>query len=318
MSPMPLGNNAVGSVLRIERSSIHDGQGLRTVVFLKGCPLSCAWCSTPESRHAEPERGFDENLCSACGECVKHCPSGALSLAKNGLRVEQDPSKCRLCFNCFQVCPNKAVKKYGALLSVEEVVREINKDEIFFFHSGGGVTLSGGEPLSQAEFTSAILEQCKKNGIHTAVESSFHVEFPNIEIVLPWLDLLYVDIKHMDGNMHELLIGEKNMLILDNLCKINLSAFPLEVIIRIPLIPGFNDSDKNLSATLAFCKNIKKIKEIELLAYHRLGIDTYRHLGQEYLCRDLTPQTREQLLERVNYLDKQNSGIPIKVGSGFI
>ncbi|MCJ7806926.1 MAG: radical SAM protein, partial [Clostridia bacterium] len=178
--------------------------------------------------------------------------------------------------------------------------------------------LSGGEPLCQAEYTASILEQCKKHGIHTAVESSFYVEYENIEKVLPWLDLLYVDIKHMRSSMHKLWTGEENSLILANLIETDLSGSILEIIIRIPLIPGYNDSDQNLSETLDFCRSLKNIKAIELLAYHRLGIDTYRYLSRDYPCRDLTPPTREQLLEIVAFLEEQNSGIPIKIGSGFI
>lgn len=318
MKPLHLKKAIVGSVLRFERSSIHDGQGLRTVVFLKGCPLNCAWCSTPESRRFDPERGYDTRLCLSCGKCIDNCSAGALSFSKDGLYIEQDPAKCQICFKCFEVCPHNAVKKYGSYRSVEEVVMEIAKDEIFFFHSGGGVTLSGGEPLCQAEYTASILEQCKKHDIHTAVESSFHVEYENIEKILPWLDLLYVDIKHMDSSMHKLWIGAENSLILDNLIKTDLSGNPLEIIIRIPLIPGYNDSNQNLSETLDFCRSLKNIKAIELLAYHRLGTDTYRYLSRDYPCRDLTPPIREQLLEIVAFLEEQNSGIPIKIGSGFI
>ena len=307
-----------GSVLRFERSSIHDGQGLRTVVFLKGCPLNCAWCSTPESKIADTQRGYDYTLCSFCGKCVEHCSAGALSFSENKLQVKHDPAKCHLCFNCQKVCPGNAIKRYGLQLSVAEVVAEIAKDEIFFFHSGGGVTLSGGEPLSQPEFASAIFEQCKNIGINTAVESSFHLDFANIERVIPWLDLIYVDIKHMDSSIHKKWTGEGNSQILENLRKADLLPNKPAIIIRIPLVPGINDSDKNLSSTLDFCRGLNIVKEIELLAYHRLGSDTYRHLGLDYPCRNLVPQSREQLLERATFMKEQNSGFSISIGSGFI
>lgn len=318
MIPMYSSKPLTGSVLRFERSSIHDGQGLRTVVFLKGCPLSCAWCSTPESKFTDPQRGYDHLLCSACGKCIDHCPVGALSFSESKLQVKHDSEKCLLCFKCQKVCPGNAIKSYGSRLSVAEVVAEIVKDEIFFFHSRGGVTLSGGEPLKQPEFAAAIFEQCKNIGINTAVESSFHVDFASIEKVIPWLDLIYVDIKHMDDNIHKQWTGDGNSQILENLRKTDHLLDNPAIIIRIPLVPGFTDSDYNLLATLEFCRGLKNIKEIELLAYHRLGSDTYRHLGLDYQCRNLKPQTREQLLERVAFMVEQNSGLSISIGSGFI
>ena len=161
-----------GSVLRIERSSIHDGQGLRTVIFLKGCPLDCPWCSTPESKEFSFEKGYDAHLCTACGRCINTCPRGAIRFSENKKSIQTDASKCIKCFQCFDVCPNNAVKKYGMSLTVAQVMEEISKDEIFFFYSGGGVTLSGGEPLCQADFSDEVLKECKRLGIHTAVESS--------------------------------------------------------------------------------------------------------------------------------------------------
>lgn len=307
----------MGSVLRIERTSIHDGEGLRTVLFLKGCPLRCRWCSTPESQRFELEKGYAFDLCVECGICVRSCPEGALSLLEGGLKVITDPSKCKKCFICVAKCPRRAFKQYGSLMSVEEAVREIAKDEIFFFHSGGGVTLSGGEPLIQPEFASKVLQECRKLGIHTAIETSFHVPYENIEKILPWLNILYVDIKHMDKDFHKQLIGYDNSLILDNIKKVDQSKYQLEIIVRIPMIPGVNDSDSNMSETVEFSRSIKKLKEIELLAYHRLGIETYRHLEMDYTLKDLIPPSREQILEQAAYLSNQNPTVPIRVGGGL-
>jgi pyruvate formate lyase activating enzyme len=313
---------SIGSVLRVERSSIHDGYGLRTVVFLKGCPLHCRWCSTPESQSPAPEKGYVFDLCAACGKCVNVCPNGALSFSHHAdIAAKQvvitDKNKCSHCFKCAEVCLHGAVKKYGFHLSVAELLQEINRDEIFYYHSGGGVTISGGEPLSQPKFTEAILRECKKIGIHTAIESSFHLDYENIEASLPFLDLLYVDIKHMDENRHMDWVGEGNRKILENIKLVDQSTYPLEIIIRVPLIPGYNDSDQNLGDTANFCAGLKKLKAIELLPYHRLGSDTYGHLGIVYQGRDLVAPTREHLLERAAMMQRKHPQITVLVGSGF-
>lgn len=307
-----------GSVLRIERSSIHDGQGLRTVIFLKGCPLDCPWCSTPESKEFSFEKGYDAHLCTACGRCINTCPQEAIRFSENKKSIQTDASKCIKCFQCFDVCPNNAVKKYGMSLTAAQVMEEISKDEIFFFHSGGGVTLSGGEPLCQADFSAEVLKECKRLGIHTAVESSFQVDYVNIKIILPYLDTLLVDIKHMNSQRHEDWIGKDNALILENIKKTDRSRYPLEIIVRIPLIPGYNDSDENLLATLNFCQSLNKLKEIELLPYHRLGKDTYRLLGKNYICMDIIPPDSKTLCERTAFMREHSADINIKTGSGFV
>jgi pyruvate formate lyase activating enzyme len=311
-------STANGSVLKIERSSIHDGCGLRTVLFLKGCSLSCAWCSTPESQQSEREKGYAKQLCQACSRCISACPSGAISLSADRSEVITDQDKCTACFSCAEVCPSNAIKKYGLSCSADEIMEEVTKDEIFYFYSGGGLTISGGEPLCQAEFTAEILKKCKRLGIHTALESSFHLPFDKIAMVLPWLDSLYVDIKHMDNRQHTLWTGEGNTLILENIKKADYTDLALDIIVRIPLIPGFNDSDQNLRRTALFCADLKKLKEIELLPYHRLGSDTYGHLGLEYRCRDLVPPSPEHLMERAEYLKGKISTVLVRAGSGFI
>ena len=307
-----------GSVLRIERTSIHDGQGLRTVLFLKGCPLRCRWCSTPESQSPEPERGYDRSRCSGCGTCVRACPEGALSFADDGLSVSCDSARCKSCFVCVDRCPNRAVKRYGSYMSVRDAVREITKDEIFFFHSGGGVTISGGEPLRQPEFVAEVLRECRERGIHTAMETSFHAPYASIEKVLPWLNVLYVDIKQMDGALHREWVGPDNTLTLENIRRVDQSGHPLDIFVRIPMVPGANDSDANLAATAEFCRSLRKLKEIELLAYHRLGTDTYRHLGREYLLQGVLPPSRDRIVERAGFLARCSPGVPVRVGGGFV
>lgn len=308
----------MGSVLRIERTSIHDGQGLRTVLFLKGCPLKCRWCSTPESQRTDPEKGYVLDRCVKCGICVRSCLEGALAMSEDGLKVLINAAKCKNCFVCVAKCPQNAFKKYGSIMSVREAIREISKDEIFFFHSGGGVTISGGEPLNQPDFVSEVLKECRELGIHTAIETSLHAPYENIETILPWLNVLYVDLKQMDQEFHKQWVGPDNSLILANIRRIDQANYPLEIIVRIPLIPGVNDSNSNLSATAEFCKSLKIIKGIELLAYHRLGMETYRNLGMDYPLQDLVPPSRERILERADFLSRQNPGVPIRVGGGLI
>lgn len=244
---------------------------------------------------------------------MRSCPEGALSMLMDDQKVLIDFSKCKHCFVCVRKCPHNALKKYGSLMSVQDVVQEITKDEIFFFHSGGGVTISGGEPLSQPDFVSEVLEECKQLGIHTAMETSFHAPFESIEKILPWLDVLYVDIKQMDQTIHKQWVGCDNKVILDNLVKIDQSNYPLDIIVRIPMVPGANDSDTNLVATAEFCQALNKLREIELLPYHRLGLETYRNLGIDYPLKDLTPPSQEQILERAAFLSQQNAGVPIRV-----
>jgi len=311
-------SSVMGSVLRIERTSIHDGQGLRTVLFLKGCPLRCRWCSTPESQRPDPQKGYALDRCVGCGICVDSCPVGALSMSEDGRKVRTDSSKCRNCFTCVAKCPQRAWKKYGSVMSVGEAVREISKDEIFFFHSAGGVTISGGEPLSQPDFVSEVLRECRERGIDTAIETSFYAPWENIEKILPWLNVLYVDIKHMDQKLHQEFVGRDNSLILDNIRQVDQSPYPLGIIVRIPMIPGLNDSDLNLSRTAEFCKSLKKLKEVELLPYHRLGMETYRNLEMDYPLKDLIPPSAERILERAGYLAQQKLNVPIRAGGGFV
>lgn len=302
--PMDQNRTLTGTVLRIERTSIHDGQGLRTVLFLKGCPLECRWCSTPESQGFQPEKGYMSERCTGCGTCVQACLSQAITIPQGSPGIIIDQTKCKDCFVCVDKCPKGALKKYGNTMSVEQVMKEICKDEIFYFHSGGGITISGGEPLSQPGFVAEILRQCRSLGIHTAIETSLYAPWESIEKVLPWLDVLYVDIKHMDGGLHKQWVGADNETILCNLGKIDGTKYPLEIIVRIPMIPGVNDTDTNLMQAVQFCSSLKKLKDIELLPYHRLGTDTYRHLGREYSLKDLLPPSRDRISERKEYVAK--------------
>ncbi len=304
-----------GFVLRFEGTSIHDGEGLRTVLFLKGCPLSCLWCSTPESQKLLPERGHISDRCVSCGVCVDSCPSQALSLANNTIVV--DESRCQSCFECVSVCPQDALRGYGQKMTVEQALKEICKDEIFFFHSGGGVTLSGGECLHQADFTAGILRGCKLQGINTAVETSLHASWHHVKKILPFTDTLFVDIKHSDSGEHKKYVGVGNDLILQNLAKLDNTDLDFKLQLRIPLVPGVNDSDETLSEILSIAAKLKKLNVIEILPYHRLGVGTYAQLGRMYHFNRVPMPTPDYISERLEFIRKQKVAAPLKVGGGF-
>lgn len=296
----------MGRVLRIERSSLHDGDGLRTVVFLKGCPLRCLWCSTPESQKDGYEFAFWANRCVGCGKCVSVCPYGALRM-ENGKPV-RDTSLCRNCLECEKACPANAWQIYGRDMSAEALVKEIAKDEIFYFYSGGGVTFSGGEPLMQPEFVAEVMRQCHEHGIHTAMETSLFAAWSAVEQIVPYLDFLFVDLKVMDAKRHQTVVGVDNALIHENLKRINDGPWSFPIHVRIPVIPGINDDSENLIRTVQFCDPLEQITEIELLPYHRLGVETYRNLGRTYALKDtVTPSAEkmEQLSEEMNTAAKR-------------
>ncbi len=306
-----------GSILHVERASLHDGQGLRTVVFLKGCSLRCPWCSTPESQNHNPQRGYIKERCTLCSRCIDACPEKALRFSVTENRIIIDRTICKLCFICKAVCLQNAIKKYGFYLTVDETIIQIRNDEVFYFHSGGGITISGGEPFSQPDYTASVLKQCKIRGIHTAVESSLHAPFTEIAKSLPWLDHLYADLKQMDDRLHQLYLGDSNRLILENIKKLNNSGGPLAITIRLPLIPGFNDSDINLKKTVQFCLKHPIISALEVLPYHRLGSDNYRYLDLDYQCRDLKPPSEKYLEEKTSLMQNIAGALPVKTGSGL-
>lgn len=234
-----------GMVLRIERSSIFDGEGFRTVVFLKGCPLRCQWCSTPESQLFTVERAGDN--------------------------------------------------VYGSLMTVEEVMREIRKDSVFFFHSGGGMTLSGGELLAQPEFSLALLKSSRRECIHTAVETSFYGPWEPIREILPYVNTAYVDLKLASGDLHKRYCGAENGQILKNLQAADKEPGSFRLVIRVPIIPGINDYAEELTKIGEFCGTLNRLDCVQLLPYHRLGTETYKKLNRPYLLEDTAPPSEGEM-----------------------
>jgi pyruvate formate lyase activating enzyme len=277
-----------GCVFNIERYATQDGPGIRTVIFLKGCGLRCPWCSNPESQRPEKEKLFFKNLCIGCGICRKVCPRGAvLTDAVYGFIT--DSVRCVHCGLCVSRCVSGAQRESGEDNSIEEVMRIIERDIPFYKTSGGGVTLSGGEPFLQGSFTGELLRECGSRDISTAVESCGYVQWENIEKALDNIDYLYFDIKHMDADTHRRFTGAGTRLIHENLMKIDAYDAKLKIILRIPFIPGFNGDEKSVRKIFEFAVTLKRLDHIEILPYHRLGMGKYDALGRDYGLKDIPP-----------------------------
>ena len=277
-------------VTNIQGFSIHDGPGIRTVVFLKGCSLRCKWCANPEGISPEVQIGFIENLCIGCGKCFEACPAQALQTGKQH-RVDYD--KCTRCGRCVEVCTSKALGQYGTELSPEEAFDAVRRDKMFFDTSGGGVTVSGGEPLLQAAYVKRLFELCKADDINTCVETSGFIPASNLLEVLPVTDYLLFDLKHMDPALHRGYTGLWNDLILKNAELA--SANGADILFRMPLIPGVNDDPANLTATAAFIKRLPGKHSLQLMPFHRLGDGKYRALNLDNPMRDTPTMTAEQV-----------------------
>ena len=297
-----MGRPIRGLIFNIQRYSIHDGPGIRTVVFTKGCPLRCLWCSNPEGQSMYIELGYIKARCigvEKCkAKCVQACPFNALSIgAKNGekITVEVDRSKCNICGRCTEACLWNALKVVGSWVKVDEVIKEAERDRLFYDLSGGGVTISGGEPLLQPEFTKAIATRCREINIHVAIETCGHAEYSVLKSVLDCFDLIYIDIKHMDPVKHKELTGVTNELILENIRELLLSEdYRRRVIVRVPIIPGYNDDPENISTTMQFISESGG-RRIELLPYHRFGISKYEQYGREYKLKAVLPPSNEHV-----------------------
>ena len=262
-------NDKKGVVFNIQRYSIHDGPGIRTTVFLKGCPLSCLWCQNPESQSIKPEIFYNVERCVGCGKCITVCPAKAIEMGD--AKVITDRNICTGCGSCVDACPEEARELMGKYMTVEEVVEEVMKDDIFYQRSGGGVTISGGEPFTQWKFSANILKHCRERSAHTAIETCGYAPWETMERVLQYTDLVLYDLKHMDPKEHMKLTGVSNELILENVRRIWHERH-IPIWIRVPVIPGYNDSPANIDALAGFVVNeLSPFLQIHLLPYHRLG-----------------------------------------------
>ena len=262
-----------GILLETKRFAVHDGPGIRTAFFTKGCPLKCRWCHNPESISPLPQTGFYQDLCRHCGSCLKVCSANAHTIREGKHLFES--TVCRSCGSCEEVCPGNAMKLYGRKVTVKEAFELALEDRDFYEESGGGVTVSGGEPLAQKEFTLALLRELKREKIHTAIDSCAFVPQKSFEEALEVCDLFLIDFKHADSQKHEALTGRPNELIKSNLQFLSEAGAAIEI--RIPFVPGCNDSVENMERTGEFLGKLK-IEEVKLLPYHALAGNKYRAL----------------------------------------
>ena len=292
----------IGNVFNIQRFSIQDGPGIRTTVFLKECPLKCLWCSNPESQSPFPEVAHRDSLCTGCGECLKACASGANSLSSihGAPKIKIDRDKCINCGKCIDVCIAGARKAHGQRMSVDEVFDEIRRDISFYSKSGGGVTASGGEPLCQADFVTELFRWCRRIGIHTAIDTCGYASVTALKKVLSETDLVLYDMKLMNSKQHRKFTGKYNGVILRNARMI--VAREVRMMIRIPFIPGVNDSEENLAETARFVLELNKNLHVDLLPYHRLGESKYTMMDREYQLKDVRSPGEEELQRAVGIL----------------
>lgn len=307
-----------GIVFNIQRYTINDGPGIRTEIFLKGCPMKCRWCSNPESQRAAIEPGVYPSKCISqdrCGLCTKACRQHALIFNDKGI-VGIDRDRCKGCMKCAESCPAEAIRAWGEVMRLDDVMQIIERDRGYYEQSGGGVTISGGEPLLQKEFTRSILKACRQAGIHTCLESTFCTDWESIEPAVEYADLLISDLKHVNDEVHRRYTGAGCQAILTNLRR--LAASGHEMILRIPVIPGVNDDMQNIRETADYINDSigDRLRTLQLLSFMRMGEEKCHSLGRAYEMDDLEFD-RKEFQEKVQQIaDYFNSrGINCVVGT---
>jgi pyruvate formate lyase activating enzyme len=298
-----------GTIFDIKRYAIHDGPGIRTTIFFKGCTLRCQWCHNPEGIQKKHEIMFRPERCAeGCRDCVSSCPQKAID--KINEVIDIDRTRCDLCGVCGEACVYEALELVGLDVTVKEILDKVEKDRIFYDESGGGVTLSGGEPLVQHKFLLELLDELKNRDIHTAVDTSGYVPYENLEKVSKKADLLLYDIKVMDGEKHRLFTGESNAVILENLKKI--SADGREIIIRMPVLKGLNDDEENIERLAEFLLSCKNVDRINLLSYHKGAEGKLKRLMKKSPLLDFHAPTEKRLDEIKKKLSSH--GFTVKIG----
>ena len=306
-------NKITGTIFNIVNGSFVDGYGVRTTIFLKGCPLRCLWCCNPEGQKFETELKFIALDCDSCGKCIDICPTGAISL--NAADPEQkltiDRSKCTVCGKCIDACPKGAFDYVGKCMTVDEVMKLLLRNEAFFRQSGGGVTIGGGEATAQPDFTLALVRACKENYIHVAIDTCGYTTTDTGFTALKEADLLLYDIKGIDPVAHKRNTGVSNELILDNLHKLDSMRKP--IIIRYPFIPGYNDSPETIEAIVALLENMKSIERVDIIGYHEYSKMRYKELGMPYPLAHVKNTVTNERLESVKQYFEQH-GLHTQLG----
>jgi pyruvate formate lyase activating enzyme len=298
-----------GIIFDIKKFAVDDGPGIRTTIFLKGCPLRCWWCHNPEGQVLAPELMYRTRRCIDCGECVKNCPKEAISYISKKMSINR--KYCNLCGRCSQGCPTEALAIIGKKMSVREVVKEIDKDLIFYEESEGGVTFSGGEPLLQPDFLGALLKECGERNIRAAVDTCGYASHEAVDKIRDKVDLFLYDIKTMDEKIHKKYTGVSNKLILENFER--LAENGNNILARFPIIPGINDGEDNIAKTAEFVLS-HGIKNISLLPYHRAGSEKYRGLSRAYGLKKIQGPSDQNL--RLIKEKLENFGLRVKIGGG--
>jgi len=297
-----------GLVFDIRRFSIHDGPGLRTTVFLKGCPLRCSWCHNPESQSMKPERVFWEARCQTCQVCINTCKQGAISLVDN--QIVTDEAKCTLCGECVETCYAEARQIAGKEMTVDTVMSEVESDISFYDQSGGGATISGGEPLMQPDYLLALLLACKEAEIHTTLDTCGYASWETIDRIRPYVDLFLYDLKLIDSTRHKQHTGVSNKRILENLQR--LSKLGHNIVLRVPIIPGINADAENIHGIGAFAAGLPALKRVDILPYHRAAINKYERMHRTYNISELLPPSDEEMAEITRIFEEH--GLNVKVG----
>jgi pyruvate formate lyase activating enzyme len=264
-----------GLIYDIQRLALHDGPGTRTTVFLKGCPLRCDWCHNPESQSVRPVLAQFKHNCLGCGHCLTACSHQALSRGDEGLQINR--TLCQGCGACVAVCPAEALVLHGQQMTVTEVMAEVEKDRLLYENSGGGLTLSGGEPLAQPKFTLALLKAARAAGLHTCLDTCGYAPWATLEQMLPWVDIILYDLKGVDPAKHRTRTGRSNHLILQNLRSLNQEG--VQVMLRSPLVPDLNDSEEAMRALADFVLDLQPVPQLEIMPYQQLEEGKYEALG---------------------------------------